>query len=146
MDSVSYTDFFFCHGKIKRHWYLPWVFSAKFRLGLAEFLKSSYLFFHGQCLLHWSMSLPTFQVHWEKYQQSRKSVDRYHANQFQRTQPFDQICLKVRSKDVVRKLVSVNAFRSTVNTYLSDIFGPWLLLDQKHLYGARQRFCRGNRL
>ena len=77
---------------------------------------------------------------------SRKSVDRYHANRFQRTQPFDQICLKVRSKDVVRKLVSVNAFRSTVNTYVSDIFGPWLLLDQKHLYGARQRFCRGNRL
>ena len=77
---------------------------------------------------------------------SRKSVDRYHANRFQRTQPFDQICLKVRSKDVVRKLVSVNALRSTVNTYLSDIFGPWLLLDQKHLYGARQRFCRGNRL
>ena len=96
------------HGKIKRHWYLPWVFSAEFRLGLAEFLKSSYLFLHGQCLLHWSMSLQNSQVQWGKYQQSLESQLIAIMRTFQRKQPFDQICLKVRSKDIVRKLISVN--------------------------------------
>ena len=54
-NTFLFQTLFFVHGKIKWHWSLPWVFSAEFRLGLAEFSKSSYLFLHGQCLLHWSL-------------------------------------------------------------------------------------------
>ena len=40
-------------------------------------------------------------------------------------------------------LVLVNTFRNTVNTYFSVTFGLQLLLDEKHVYGARQRFFEG---
>ena len=47
--------------------------TAKIRLGLAEFLKNSYFFIRGQCLLHWSTSSPASPVHWDTYEWSLES-------------------------------------------------------------------------
>ena len=118
---------------------------ANFRLGLAEFWNNLYLFLQGQCLLHWFISSSTSSVHWDTFEQSLESQLIAIMRTFQGTQPLDQICFKVRSMDIVRRLNSVNTSRNTFNTYFSDTFGPQLLLDQKHVSRARQRFCRGNR-
>ena len=53
---------------------------------------------------------------------SRKSVDRHRANGF-KGHYRSTICLKVRSKDIVSKLVLVNMSINIVNTYFSDTFG-----------------------
>ena len=81
----------------------------------------------------------------ETHEQSLESQLIAIMRMFQRTQPLEQLCLKVRSKDIVRKILSWNTSRNTVNTYLSDTFGLRLLLNQKHVYGALRRSCRGNR-
>ena len=137
------TDFFFSFAvKLSNTDIYRKFFSPEFRLGLAEFLKNLHFFLHGRCLLHWSISSSTSPVHWDTFEQSLESQLIAIMRTFQRTQPLDQICLKVRSKDIVLRLISVNTFRNTVNAYLGDTFGPRLLLDQKHVYGALRRFWK----
>ena len=59
--------------------------------------------------IYYSMTNKCIIMHHNaKYQQSLESQLIAIMRTFQRTQPFDQICLKVRSKDIVRKLISVN--------------------------------------
>ena len=62
---------------------------------------------------------------------SRKSVDRYHANLSEDATiwpDMPQSSLE-RHRSQANFSEYVTTFRSTINTYLSDIFGPWLLLD-----------------
>ena len=92
-------------------------------------------------LVNWNTSLRLVLPE-KKYKQCQNILSPS-RKRYWRTHPLDKICLKVRSKDIVRKLVLVNTSRNTVNTYFSVTFGLQLLLDEKHVYGARQRFFEG---
>ena len=79
----------------------------------------------------------------EKNINNAKTYFRHRANGFEGRIHLTRYASNFAQRTSYFFLVLVNTSRNTVNTYFSVTFGLQLLLDEKHVYGARQRFFEG---